>query len=41
MLSETLIESVFGTIERFKGRVITDHILPRDRWRPGMSAPTG
>jgi UDP-sulfoquinovose synthase len=41
LLSETLIESIFGTIERFKGRVITDHILPRDRWRPGMSAPTG
>ena len=41
LLSETLIESIFGTIERYKSRVITDHILPRDRWRPGMSAPTG
>ena len=30
----TLIESMFSTIQRFKGRVIQDHILPRDHWRP-------
>jgi UDP-sulfoquinovose synthase len=35
LLDETLIESMFSTIERFKDRVIVDHILPRDRWRPG------
>ena len=34
LLSETLIESMFASIERHKDRVITDHILPRDRWRP-------
>jgi len=34
LLSETLIESMFASIERYKDRVITDHILPRDRWRP-------
>src|SRR5207344_31049 len=34
LLNETLIESMFSTIERFKDRVIVDHILPRDRWRP-------
>jgi len=34
LLDETLIESMFSTIERFKDRVIVDHILPRDRWRP-------
>ena len=34
LLNETLIESMFATIERFKHRVIADHILPRDRWRP-------
>jgi UDP-sulfoquinovose synthase len=34
LLDETLIESMFATIERFKDRVIDDHILPRDRWRP-------
>jgi UDP-sulfoquinovose synthase len=34
LLDETLIESMFATIERFKDRVIVDHILPRDRWRP-------
>ncbi len=38
LLSETLIESMFATIERFKGRVIVDHILPRDRWRPELEA---
>ena len=39
LLSETLIESMFSTIERHKDRVILDHILPRDRWRPGVGAP--
>jgi UDP-sulfoquinovose synthase len=34
LLSETLIESMFSVIERCKDRVIVDHILPRDRWRP-------
>lgn len=34
LLNETLIESMFATIERYKHRVIADHILPRDRWRP-------
>ena len=34
LLNETLIESMFATIERFKDRAILDHILPRDRWRP-------
>jgi UDP-sulfoquinovose synthase len=34
-LSETLVESMFGAIERHRDRVILDHILPRDRWRPG------
>ncbi len=41
LLSETLIESMFATIERYRDRVIVDHILPRDRWRPGVSSPTG
>jgi UDP-sulfoquinovose synthase len=35
LLNETLVESMFGVIERYKDRVITDHILPRDHWRPG------
>jgi UDP-sulfoquinovose synthase len=34
-LSETLVESMFGAIERHRDRVTLDHILPRDRWRPG------
>ena len=40
LLSETLIESMFSAIERYKDRVIVDHILPRDRWRPGVGAPS-
>jgi UDP-sulfoquinovose synthase len=40
-LSETLVESMFGVIEAHKQRVITDAILPRDRWRPGVEAPSG
>jgi UDP-sulfoquinovose synthase len=39
LLNETLIGSMFATIERFRGRVIEDHILPRDRWRPGSPVP--
>ena len=33
LLSETLIESMFATIERYRARVIFDHILPVTRWR--------
>jgi UDP-sulfoquinovose synthase len=33
LLSETLIESMFATIERYKARVVFDHILPATRWR--------
>jgi UDP-sulfoquinovose synthase len=39
LLNETLIETMFSTIERFRDRVIDDHILPRDRWRPNPSVP--
>jgi UDP-sulfoquinovose synthase len=39
-LSETLVESMFGVIERHRDRVITDAILPRDRWRSGVEAPS-
>ena len=34
LLSAELVESMFSVIERFKDRVIQDHILPHDRWRP-------
>jgi UDP-sulfoquinovose synthase len=40
LLSETLIESMFAELERFKHRAIPEHILPRDRWRPGVEAPS-
>jgi UDP-sulfoquinovose synthase len=33
-LSETLVESMFGVIERYRDRVIPDAILPRTKWRP-------
>jgi UDP-sulfoquinovose synthase len=33
-LSETLVGSMFAEIERFRDRVIADHIMPATRWRP-------
>lgn len=33
LLSETLIGSMFSTIERYKDRIIVDRIAPRTRWR--------
>ena len=36
LLSETLIESMFSTIERHKDRVILDRIDPRTRWRGAL-----
>ncbi|MGH2674355.1 MAG: NAD-dependent epimerase/dehydratase family protein [Actinomycetota bacterium] len=38
-LSETLIESMFAAIERYRDRVIVDRILPRIRWRPREPLP--
>jgi UDP-sulfoquinovose synthase len=40
LLSDTLVESMFGVIERYKDHVITDAILPRDRWRAGAEVPS-
>ena len=40
LLSDTLVESMFGVIERYKDRVITEAILPRDRWRAGAEVPS-
>jgi UDP-sulfoquinovose synthase len=36
LLSETLVESMFARIEKYKDRAILDHIMPRDRWRPSV-----
>jgi UDP-sulfoquinovose synthase len=33
LLDETLIESMFGVIERYRDRVVLEHILPTTRWR--------
>jgi len=33
LLSETLIESMFEVIERYRDRVVLDHIMPATRWR--------
>ena len=38
-LSETLVESMFGVIDRYKDRVLDGAMLPRDRWRPGVETP--
>jgi UDP-sulfoquinovose synthase len=35
-LSETLIESIFGVIERYRERAIPEVILPKTRWSPRM-----
>jgi UDP-sulfoquinovose synthase len=37
LLSETLVESMFGEIKRHQDRVITEHILPRTTWRAGAA----
>jgi UDP-sulfoquinovose synthase len=34
LLGDELIHSVLGQIERFKGRVIQDAILPHTKWKP-------
>ena len=34
LLSDALVEHMFEVIQNFKDRVILDHILPRDRWKP-------
>jgi UDP-sulfoquinovose synthase len=33
LLSETLIETMLATIQRYRDRVILDHIMPATRWR--------
>jgi UDP-sulfoquinovose synthase len=33
-LSETLIESMFGVIERYRDRIVTDVIMPKTTWAP-------
>ncbi|GIU99490.1 MAG: NAD-dependent dehydratase [Actinomycetota bacterium] len=38
LLSETLIGSMFATIERYKDRVIVDRIVPRTSWRGVLRA---
>jgi UDP-sulfoquinovose synthase len=38
-LSETLIESMFDAIRRYRDRVMPEHILPRTRWRPAQRQP--
>jgi UDP-sulfoquinovose synthase len=38
-LSETLIESMFDAIRRYRDRVSLEHILPRTRWRPPARQP--
>jgi UDP-sulfoquinovose synthase len=36
LLSETLVEHMFGVIERHRDRVISDHIMPSTTWRGGL-----
>ncbi|HSL68500.1 MAG TPA: NAD-dependent dehydratase, partial [Actinomycetota bacterium] len=40
-LSETLIESMFGVVERYKDRVVPGVIMPKTRWgRAPFAAPS-
>jgi UDP-sulfoquinovose synthase len=41
LLSETLVESVFGVIERYRDRVITDAIMPKTTWRGRVQPVSG
>jgi UDP-sulfoquinovose synthase len=41
LLSDTLIESMFATIGRYRERVILDHILPSTRWRLPVTEHAG
>ena len=41
LLSETLVESVFGVIERHRNRVIPDAIMPKTRWRGRVQPVSG
>ncbi|MFL5799998.1 MAG: NAD-dependent epimerase/dehydratase family protein [Actinomycetota bacterium] len=36
LLSETLVESMFDDIARYRDRVIPDHIMPSTRWRAAV-----
>ena len=38
LLSETLVGHVFEVIERYRDRLMKDHILPRTTWRGGYQA---
>jgi UDP-sulfoquinovose synthase len=38
-LSETLIESMFGVIERYRDRAIPEVIMPKTKWAPGVAEP--
>ncbi len=40
LLNEALIETMFATMQRYRDRVITDHILPGDRWQPADADAT-
>jgi UDP-sulfoquinovose synthase len=39
LLSETLVESVFGVIGRHRDRVMTKAIMPKTTWRPKVRVP--
>src|SRR4051795_4230973 len=41
LLSETLIESMFSAIEKYRDRVSMEHILPHTRWKPPVRETQG
>jgi UDP-sulfoquinovose synthase len=38
LLSDTLVESMFDEIAKYRDRVIPDHIMPETRWKTGLTA---
>jgi UDP-sulfoquinovose synthase len=36
LLSDTLVESMFEEIAKYRDRVIPDHIMPSTRWRAAV-----
>ncbi|HEV7214908.1 MAG TPA: NAD-dependent dehydratase, partial [Chloroflexota bacterium] len=40
-LSETLVESIIETVQRYRDRIDPSLIRPKTRWRPAPPLPAG
>jgi UDP-sulfoquinovose synthase len=41
LLSEDLVGSTLGTIQKYRSRVVTERIVPRIQWSPRQAKPVG